>query len=57
MKKPCSRFWEADLARDLKLDHLYAVYPGSKAYKLGRNAEAMPLAELAGTAKKQKKEP
>src|SRR5262249_14753761 len=27
---------------DLKLDHLYAVYPGTKTYKLARNVEAIP---------------
>lgn len=33
---------------DLKLDHLYVAYPGTKAYKLARNVEVMPLAKLAG---------
>ena len=35
---------------DLKLDYLYAVYPGNKAYKLSRNIEAMPLAQLTGAS-------
>ncbi len=35
---------------DLKLDHLYVAYPGTKAYKLARNVEVMPLAKLAGAA-------
>ncbi len=35
---------------DLKLDHLYAVYPGTRAYKLARNIEAKPLTALAGAA-------
>ena len=33
---------------DLKLDHLYVAYPGTKAYKLARNVEVMPLGKLAG---------
>jgi len=33
---------------DLKLDHLYVAYPGTKAYKLARNVEVVPLAKLAG---------
>jgi hypothetical protein len=33
---------------DLKLDHLYVAYPGTKAYKLARNVEVLPLAQLAG---------
>jgi predicted AAA+ superfamily ATPase len=33
---------------DLKLDHLYVVYPGTKAYKLAKNVEVVPLATLAG---------
>jgi uncharacterized protein len=32
---------------DLKLDHLYAVYPGSRRYALARNAEAIPLTQMA----------
>jgi hypothetical protein len=32
---------------DLKLDYLYVVYPGTKAYKLARKVEAMPLSQLA----------
>lgn len=39
---------------DLKLDYLYSVYPGSKAYKLGRNIEAVPLVQLAGASQKVK---
>jgi uncharacterized protein len=34
---------------DLRLDRLYAVYPGTRAYTLAKNVEAMPLARLAGT--------
>jgi predicted AAA+ superfamily ATPase len=33
---------------DLKLDHLYVAYPGTKAYKLAGNVDVMPLAKLAG---------
>ncbi len=33
---------------DLKLDHLYVAYPGTKAYKLARNVEVVQLAKLAG---------
>lgn len=33
---------------DLTLDHLYAVYPGTRAYKLAKNAEAIPLAKITG---------
>lgn len=29
---------------DLKLDHLYVLYPGTKAYSLRKNVEVMPLA-------------
>jgi predicted AAA+ superfamily ATPase len=37
---------------DLKLDYLYAVYPGKRAYKLAKNIEAMPLSKLViGTIK------
>jgi len=32
---------------DLKLDYLYVAYPGTKAYKLAKGVEAMPLAQLA----------
>jgi hypothetical protein len=32
---------------DLKLDYLYVAYPGTKAYKLARKVEAMPLSQLA----------
>src|SRR5271163_4293647 len=31
---------------DLKLDHLYVAYPGTKAYTLAKNVEAVPLAKL-----------
>ena len=31
---------------DLKLDHLYVLYPGTRAYTLGRNVEVMPLADF-----------
>jgi predicted AAA+ superfamily ATPase len=31
---------------DLKLDHLYVVYPGEKAYSLGKKIEVVPLARL-----------
>lgn len=31
---------------DLKLDHLYVLYPGTKAYSLRKNVEVMPLAEF-----------
>ena len=33
---------------DLKLDYLYVAYPGTKAYKLARNVEVVPLAKLVG---------
>jgi predicted AAA+ superfamily ATPase len=33
---------------DLKLDHLYVAYPGTKAYKLAKNVEVVPLAKLVG---------
>lgn len=33
---------------DLKLDHLYVAYPGTKAYKLARNVEVVPLAKFVG---------
>jgi predicted AAA+ superfamily ATPase len=33
---------------DLKLDHLYVAYPGTKTYKLASNVEVVPLAKLAG---------
>lgn len=29
---------------DLKLDHLYVLYPGDRAYALAKNVEVMPLA-------------
>ena len=31
---------------DLKLDHLYVLYPGTRVYSLGRNVEVMPLADF-----------
>ena len=31
---------------DLKLDHLYVLYPGTRAYTLGRNVDVMPLADF-----------
>ncbi len=33
---------------DLKLDHLYVVYPGDKAYTLGKKVEVVPLAKFVG---------
>jgi hypothetical protein len=31
---------------DLRLDHLYVLYPGNKAYSLGKKVEVTPLAEF-----------
>ncbi len=31
---------------DLKLDHLYVLYPGDKAYALGKKVEVVPLAKF-----------
>lgn len=31
---------------DLKLDHLFVVYPGEKAYTLAKNVEVIPLAKF-----------
>jgi uncharacterized protein len=31
---------------DLKLDHLYVLYPGDKAYALGKKVEVVPLADF-----------
>jgi predicted AAA+ superfamily ATPase len=31
---------------DLKLDHLYVVYPGEKAYPLGKKIEVVPLSRF-----------
>jgi len=31
---------------DLKLDHLYVLYPGAKGYSLAKNVEVVPLAEF-----------
>jgi predicted AAA+ superfamily ATPase len=33
---------------DLKLDHLYVAYPGTKAYKVARNVDVLPLVQLVG---------
>jgi len=35
---------------DLKLDRLHVVYPGARRYALAAEIDAVPLAELAGTA-------
>ena len=32
--------------KDLKLDHLYVLYPGEKTYSLAKNVEVMPLADF-----------
>jgi hypothetical protein len=34
--------------RDLRLDALYAVYPGKRRYPLADAVEAVPLAALLG---------
>ena len=34
---------------DLKLDHLYVLYPGERPYSLGKNVEVMPLATFIKT--------
>jgi hypothetical protein len=31
---------------DLKLDHLYVLYPGDKTYTLGKKIEAVPLEQF-----------
>jgi len=31
---------------DLKLDHLYVLYPGERSYSLARNVEVVPLADF-----------
>jgi uncharacterized protein len=31
---------------DLKLDHLYVLYPGEKSYSLAKNVEVLPLADF-----------
>ena len=36
---------------DLKLDQVLVVYPGDQRYSLGERVEAVPLAQLVGTAK------
>ena len=33
-------------AKDLKLRHLWVIYPGKKAYKLGKNISAFPLFKI-----------
>ena len=33
---------------DLKLDHLYVLYPGERSYSLGKNVEVVPLADFVG---------
>jgi predicted AAA+ superfamily ATPase len=33
---------------DLRLDHLYVVYPGNRKYSLSRNIEVTPLADITG---------
>jgi predicted AAA+ superfamily ATPase len=33
---------------DLKLDHLYVLYPGDKTYALGKKVEVVPLAGFVG---------
>jgi predicted AAA+ superfamily ATPase len=33
---------------DLKLDHLYVLYPGDKTYALGKKVEVVPLAKFVG---------
>lgn len=33
---------------DLKLDHVYVVYPGTKEYAISKNVDAIPLASLVG---------
>ena len=42
--------FDADRLADLKLDHLYVVYPGEKAYSLAKNVEVMPLAKFVKAA-------
>ncbi len=37
----------AQAIEDLSLDHLWVVYPGSKAYPLARNITVIPLGEFA----------
>jgi hypothetical protein len=31
---------------DLRLDHLYVVYPGEKSYTLGKKIEVVPLSRF-----------
>jgi hypothetical protein len=31
---------------DLKLDHLYVLYPGDKTYELGKKVEVVPLGKF-----------
>jgi uncharacterized protein len=33
---------------DLRLDHLYVVYPGDRKYSLARNIDVTPLANMTG---------
>jgi hypothetical protein len=33
---------------DLKLDHLYVVYPGERAYTLAKKVEVVPLERFIG---------
>ena len=33
---------------DLKLDHLYVVYPGDRKYSLANNVDVVPLSQLVG---------
>jgi predicted AAA+ superfamily ATPase len=33
---------------DLRLDHLYVVYPGNRKYSLAKNIEVTPLADMTG---------
>ncbi len=40
------------VSRDLKLDHLWVVYPGSRRYPLGKGFEVVPLLELPSLLEK-----
>jgi hypothetical protein len=31
---------------DLKLSHLYVLYPGKKSYSLAKNVEVVPMAQF-----------
>ena len=35
------------ILNELKLAHLWVVYPGKESYNLARNVRVIPLAELA----------